>query len=203
MNPRVFNPLRVPKPPSSTPVWPVHASEFKHVDIEIGAGAGLHAIRYALENPDRFLIAIERTKKADRLQSRLRHHPSIKNLLALRADAILWLTHFAPYAIISRLFIFYPNPYPKSRQQNLRWHAMPFMGHLIKRMRPDGQITMTTNEHFHHTEAQHWMSEIWKLQLRSSREISKQETPRTHFEKKYLERGQNCFELVFTVNELS
>jgi tRNA (guanine-N7-)-methyltransferase len=192
---RVFDPQRIPKPRAPTPLWPLLRDP---IDLELGAGAGLHAIRHAQAHPDRFLIAIERTSKALRLLSRAERHPDVKNLLAVRADAIHWVAQEVPENSIERCFILYPNPYPKHKQRNLRWHNMPFMGFLISRLKPLGQIVMATNKEDYASEAMDVMVNHWGLTPTEHRRLSSEEKPRTHFEKKYLSRSEPCWNLIFS-----
>lgn len=167
------------------------------VDLELGAGAGLHAIRHAQGNPDRVLVAIERTTKAERMHSRRIAHNDLINLFTLRADAIHWVASEVPAHSIDQCFILYPNPYPKSRNKNLRWHNMPFMGFLKSRLKPNGKIITATNESYYAEEAKRVMTATWGFKLLDQRQILMTERPRTHFEKKYLARNEACWNLVF------
>lgn len=191
---RLFKPEKIPHLPPLTPCWPLLPSTTA-IDLEIGAGAGLHAIRYAQQNPERFLIALERTRKAERFEHRLQNHSQITNLLAFRCDAIHWVTHQAPLLSLSRIFILYPNPYPKSGHANLRWHNMPFMGFLISRLQDQGELILATNENFYIKEAQSQMTQQWGLKIKNIELLNPQSTPRTHFEKKYLARGEPCWNM--------
>lgn len=193
---REFKPQHVPAPAAHLALWPQLPKE-QNIDLEIGAGAGLHAIRYSQQNPQRFLIALERTSKADRMLQRVRHHPDIKNLLALRCDAIPWVTHFCPPQSLSRIFLLYPNPYPKSTHKNLRFHHMPFMSFLLSRLKSGGEITLATNEDFYAEEAQSIMASQWGLETKSVERLDSNFKGRTHFEKKYLNRGELCWNLIF------
>lgn len=192
---RAFDPTRIPPLQTAVQAW---LPEFKSkpIDLELGAGAGLHAIRYSRENPERTLIAIERTSKAERMLSRAANHPELKNLIAIRADAIHWIALNVPPESIECCFILYPNPYPKSRQKNLRWHNMPFMGFLKTRLKPYGKIITATNEDFYAEEAANLMSG-WGFKVVEDQIIDPLQTPRTHFEKKYLARGLRCRNLIF------
>ena len=192
---RAFDPSRIPGIPTTVATWSLEF-EGKPVDLELGAGAGLHAIRHAQKNPDRIIIAIERTSKANRLQSRANNHPELKNLIAIRADAIHWMALNVPPLAIETCFILYPNPYPKGRQKNLRWHNMPFMGFLKSRLKPAAKIITATNEAFYADEAKDRM-QSWGFRLIEDHPLDPTGPGRTHFEKKYLARGDLCRNLIF------
>lgn len=172
------------------------------VDLEIGCGVGLHPIRYAQRHPQRVLIAIERTKtRFSRFESRLRGHPGVANIVPVHDDAVRWITHRVPEDSVDRIFLLYPNPYPKARQQNKRWHNMPFMGRLLSCLKPGGSILLATNIQSYAKEATDVMVESWGVELKDEHVYRPGDLPdggaRTHFEKKYLARGLRCFELRF------
>lgn len=170
------------------------------LDLEIGCGVGWHPIQYAKQNPDRFLAAIEHTRnRFESFERRTVRHPELKNLMAIHADAIEWVTHALLPESVERIFLLYPNPYPKKSDLNKRWHAMPFMGRLLSVLKTGGELLLLTNERFYFEEAREYLGVQWKMQIQRAsaftRATAPNGAPRTHFEKKYLARGETCFEL--------
>lgn len=169
------------------------------LDIEIGCGVGWHPIQYAKANPDRSLIAIEHTRaKFEKFQSRLSRHPELKNLIAIHADAVRWISHAINDQSVSRYFLLYPNPEPKAASK--RWMRMPFMEKLLATLKPSGELTLATNEQVYFNEALDFAVKAWKLNILEVRTLTKasaQISFRTHFEKKYLLSGQTCYDVTF------
>lgn len=170
------------------------------LDLEIGCGVGWHPIQYAQNHPKRYLIAIEHTRaKFAAFSSRLRAHSAISNLLPVHADAIAWTTHFLDPNSLDRIILMYPNPFPKKKDLNKRWYAMPFMSHLLKCLKTNGELLLVTNEKFYMDEASLYFSKVWGLAQVEFTQFSAVTVPggrpRTHFEKKYLNRGETCFQL--------
>lgn len=167
--------------------------------LEIGPGVGLHPIQYAQLNPAEFVIGIERTtEKFNKFLGRVQHHPQITNLLAVHADAIEWISSNIQHHEVSKYFLLYPNPYPKAAQKNKRLMHMPFMHFLIDTMQIGASITLATNMHFFYSEAKQVWSQIDCFALIKDTKIKFGDLePRTHFERKYLAAGQECYELVF------
>ncbi len=190
---RPFNAAAVPKPP----IGPVPLPN-DPLFVEVGAGQGLFAVQFSRVHPEKKLIAIERTQErfAQLKQRIVNNH--CHNVIAIRANAVNWITHGLSPQSADGYFFWYPNPYPKAGQRNKRFHAMPFMGYVIQTLKPGGTITLATNEEFYYTEARTYMEEGWGLTCRCDRQIASSEAPRTHFEKKYLARGDTCWELQFT-----
>ncbi|MBX7232441.1 MAG: hypothetical protein K1X29_10185 [Bdellovibrionales bacterium] len=195
---RKFNPLQVPSLPKETPGWPWGYSTQKQFLLEIGAGAGVHAIKYCQEHADQFLIALERTRKFEQLQRRLHLEKTpLPNLCAIRADAVPWVSTHVKENYLHKIFILYPNPYPKMKQRNLRWHQMPFMGFLISRLKLTGQLVLATNLLWYADEAEEYLTKVWGLKLLNRTVLKDPVKARTHFEKKYLERQETCVNLIF------
>jgi tRNA G46 methylase TrmB len=174
------------------------------LDLEIGCGVGWHPIRYANENPGRRLIAIEQTRaKFERFRSRLNAHSELDNLHPVHANAIHWIAHKLGPDSIERCFLLYPNPEPKA--PNRRWMRSPFMHHLLKTIRRGGMLTLASNERWYIDEACEWAERFWKLKLSTITEFNRASEPdflaRTHFEKKYLARGQSCFNVQWCIGE--
>ena len=192
---RAFKPEHVPLPDLPADLRAVFAAPA--LDFEIGAGQGLHAIRYAQAHPDRTLVAVERTRdKFARLAQRKAHH-ALEGLHVVHADAVSIVTHFVRPATLDRVFLLYPNPYPKARQANQRWYNSPFLGELKRKMRPGASLRLATNLDWYAREAEHALVAQWGLVLEERRELGPDDPPRTHFEKKYFARGERCFDLLF------
>ena len=161
-------------------------------DIEVGAGVGYHPVQYALANPQRTLVAIERThERFKKFLGRIAGNGVGDNLIPIRSDALFWIVHHIPRNSVRRYFFLYPNPFPKHR----RWYAMPFMEYVVETMMEGGELEMATNIEEYYREAKRYFTEIWGLELVGDREIDPSEQPRTHFEKKYLQRGERCWNL--------
>ncbi|OUR96857.1 hypothetical protein A9Q84_11000 [Halobacteriovorax marinus] len=170
------------------------------LDIEIGCGVGLHPVQYALKNSERYLVAIEHTReKFDKFLRRYVNHNSPTNLKPVHENGISWVTHLLPDESVDRFYFLYPNPNPKPSQQNKRFHAMPFMEKVISCLKPNGTIHMATNEEFYALECVEFMTKVWKLKCIKNEIYTQADgfIGRTHFERKYLERGGKAFDLIF------
>jgi tRNA (guanine-N7-)-methyltransferase len=164
-----------------------------NIVLEIGAGVGLHALSFARANPDAQIFAIERT--VEKFQKF--HHSFLaggsQNLHPIHADAIPWVVHALAPACLQQVFILYPNPEPKNPAQ--RWFNMPFMQFLLSRMQPNATLTLASNIVEYLDEAEQQLIHIWQLPyVRSSVTTER----RTHFEIKYMARGEACGQLLIT-----
>jgi tRNA (guanine-N7-)-methyltransferase len=193
---RRFDPSRVPIPKQFLDFQGPRV--FPHVDLEIGSGVGRFAIDRAQKFNGRALIAIEKTiERFGKFKNRVAHHVSMPNLFPVHAEAASFITHCIPPDSLDAIYILYPNPYPKAKHHNLRWHNRAFTGFLLERLHSGGTLTLATNIEDYREEAAARFADTWHLQTMEDKPISPQTQPRTHFERKYLLRGETCWQLVF------
>ena len=76
---------------------------------------------------------------------------------------------------------------------------MPFFEFLISRLQVGGTITLASNIPEYIEEAQKQLIDVWKLPF--VKEVIPATSARTHFEIKYLERGELCQQLMITKPE--
>ncbi|WP_130804083.1 SAM-dependent methyltransferase [Acinetobacter ihumii] len=188
---RQFQAQRMQAPRDFSPI------ENTPICVEIGAGKGKHALLFSGQHPEKKLYAIERTKEkflAMQKQQTLepRHH-----LFPIHADALPWMVHALYPQQVAQFFILYPNPEPHNPAQ--RWLNMPFFEFLLSRLKPEGTITLASNIPDYIDEAQHQLEQLWHLPYLKQRIAS--DSARTHFEIKYLERGELCQQLIITKPE--
>lgn len=168
--------------------WQAHSGR---VCLEIGAGKGKHALQFATAHPDHQLIAIERTQAKFAAMARLALQADLPNLQVIHADAIAWSVFALPPNSLSKVFILYPNPEPHNPNQ--RWLNMPFFEFLLSRVQADGHIVLASNVAPYINEAEDKAVNVW--QLPTTRQLVPTDSQRTHFEIKYLARGQTCWQL--------
>lgn len=193
---RSFDPLKVPKP-KITFDFEMPRS-YRGISLEIGAGVGFHAIQFAQKNPHRALIAIEKTsERFAKLARRIQSHDGIRNLFPIHAEAASFITHFVPPESLEDVFILYPNPYHKNKHRNLRWHNRAFMAFLLDRLIDRGKLTLATNVEDYAEEALEMLGQVWGMKPIEFKQLPDDFSPRSHFERKYLTRGERCWNLVF------
>ena len=197
----------VPKPRTEGcslphPFLPLPA--YQETRLEIGAGVGFHAIQHAKEHPGILLVAIERTQeKFQKFKGRFERHPQLhayKNLFAIHGDAIGWCTHELTEYRWDRVFLLYPNPNPKNAKS--RWINQPFFGTVLEQCKPGATLEFATNIESYAQEFEIQALKKWNL-ICSFKQVFNRDsapsgfTPRTHFEKKYFERGETLHHLQF------
>ena len=189
---RPFDPFKVPTP----------EGDFRFVlglklpfVVEIGCGVGKHPLSWAASNLDSHIVAIEKTnEKFRKFKNNFDKLGQPANLFPVHADAVLWVSKFVKEETILKYFILYPNPYPKEKQKNLRFHNMPFINFLVKTLVIGGEIVWATNIKSQFDEARESFNTLEGLVEKESGEYTG--IVRTHFEKKYKERGDRLYQII-------
>ena len=167
------------------------------VCVEVGAGKGKHALLFSKNNPDTQLIAIERTREKFLAMQKQHAVEGQTNLRTVHADALPWIVHALYPQQVEQFFILYPNPEPHNPAQ--RWVNMPFFEFMLSRLKTGGTITLASNIPAYIEEAETQVQELWKLPF--VKEVIAADSARTHFEIKYLERGELCQQLIISKPE--
>ena len=193
---RAFQPQRLSAPRDFSMPAAVLKPESSLV-LEIGAGKGKHALSFAMQNPDKHLIAIERTRNKFDVFEKMAAQQNSANLTTIHADAIAWIVHAIAPNSIDSIYILYPNP--EQHNPNQQWLNMPFFEFLLSRLQVGGEIILATNIETYMDNAKQQANEIWRLPNTRSQVASS--SHRTHVEVKYLARQETCWQLSMTKPE--
>jgi tRNA G46 methylase TrmB len=85
---------------------------------------------------------------------------------------------------------------------------MPFFRELLKHLETDGEIMFASNESFYMDEVEDYCENYWDLKALKKQSLHKDTISEdykaiTHFERKYLERGQTCYHYHYGFKDLS
>ena len=166
--------------------------------VEIGCGVGYHPIQWANLNPNGQILAIERTKeKFKKFQRRLAHHTSLDNrIFAAHADASWLLPWLLEPLSVDEYFWLYPNPEPKRRNHRIAFSKLTEL--VVTTLKPNGRLTIATNLKDYADEIRRELPRRFGLKIYLEAVCTLDQAPRSHFEKKYLARGERCFNFEFT-----
>lgn len=118
---------------SSRPVW-----------LEIGFGGGEHLAEQAARNPDALLIGAEPFLNG--VASAVRHldERALGNVRLHPGDA-RELVERLPDGSVNRVFILFPDPWPKARHHKRRLITEGFVSELARVLRPGGRLRFATD----------------------------------------------------------
>jgi tRNA (guanine-N7-)-methyltransferase len=112
--------------------------------LEIGFGGGEHLLARAAENPDIGLIGCEPFVNG---VAKLLAGIAAQDLQNIRvfADDATALLAAAPEAAFSRVYLLYPDPWPKRRQHKRRFISEPNVAALARVLKPGGEVRFATD----------------------------------------------------------
>ncbi|MDP7048653.1 MAG: tRNA (guanosine(46)-N7)-methyltransferase TrmB [Verrucomicrobiota bacterium] len=129
--------------PITSAVEPIDLAELfpleQPLELELGCGDGSFTLQYALANPDRNIVALERLLGRITKLDRKGHRAGLKNLRLLRAEAAYVLEYLLPPELLDVIHVYFPDPWPKKRHHKNRLISKPFPP-LVKRLLREGGI---------------------------------------------------------------
>jgi tRNA (guanine-N7-)-methyltransferase len=116
----------------------------REVWLEIGFGAGEHLIEQAKANPDVGVVGCEPFLNGVVAALAGLKREQVANVRLRRGDAQA-LVEAAPDGLFSRVFILYPDPWPKRRHHKRRVMAMGMIEALARVMRSGAELRFATD----------------------------------------------------------
>jgi tRNA (guanine-N7-)-methyltransferase len=112
--------------------------------LEIGFGGGEHLAGQAARRPDVLLLGVEPFLNG--VASLLRHvdRDKLANVRILKGDA-RELVERLPAASLERIFVLFPDPWPKTRHRKRRLMQADFVITLARAVRPGGRLRFATD----------------------------------------------------------
>jgi tRNA (guanine-N7-)-methyltransferase len=126
----------------------------KELWIEIGFGYGEHLVGLAMQYPEVNFIGCEPFVNGVATLLKQIDDNKIKNIRILRGDARL-LIDILPAASIDRMFILFPDPWPKSRHHKKRIISEVNLQNISRVMKTNGRLDIATD----HVEYGEWIAE--------------------------------------------
>lgn len=134
--------------PQSQDVW-----------LEIGFGGGEHLATQATRNPQIGFLGCEPFDKGVAKLLRSVREDALGNIRVFMDDARLLLARL-PEASLGRIFILFPDPWPKARHHKRRLVQPALIPLLARTLRPGGELRLASD----HVDYVAWMLEVMQQQ---------------------------------------
>lgn len=166
--------------------------------LEIGCGMGETTVAIAAANPDTDYIGIEvHTPGVGSLLKQI-DEAGLSNVRVIQHDAVAVMDTMIPPASLDGLHIFFPDPWPKKRQQKRRLIQSPFIALAASRLKPGAYLHAATD----------WQEYAEQILAVFSAEPTLANTasgyaekpayrPQTKFETRGLKLGHGVWDIVF------
>ena len=169
--------------------------------LEIGFGNGETLVQQATENPDKNYIGIEVHEPGVGHCLLKASDAGISNLRLLMHDAIDVLTQQIPPASLSRVNLYFPDPWPKKRHHKRRIVQHDFLNLIADRLQDGGTLNIATDWENYAEHIDEVLSQSDRFTCTERCEHSGDQPldrASTKFERRGLKKGHQIYDWCFT-----
>ncbi len=192
-------------------LWPVYGIDFERrlldfealfgrraaTVVEIGFGNGETLVEQAAANPDRNYLGIEVHEPGIGHCLLRADEAGLRNLRIIAHDAIEVLKAQVPPASLSRVNLYFPDPWPKKRHHKRRIVQDTFVDLVADRLAEGGTLNVATDWANYAEHIGEVLDRSDRFRLADRREHAGEaplDRPQTKFERRGLRRGHRIFD---------
>ncbi len=196
-------------------LWPVYGIDYSDnpldlgalfgndaaVILEIGFGNGETLVQQAVENPQTNFLGVEVHEPGVGHCLLKARDSGIDNLRLLSHDAIDVLRHQIPCESLSRVNLYFPDPWPKKRHHKRRIVQPTFLNLIADRLRSNGTLNIATDwaDYAEHIDlAFSTLDRFVRTEYRTHDGERPLDRPQTKFERRGLKKGHRICDWCFT-----
>ncbi|HSQ42018.1 MAG TPA: tRNA (guanine-N7)-methyltransferase [Fibrobacteraceae bacterium] len=167
------------------------------VEIEVGSGKGGFLVEYASKHPELHILGSEWDASwAAYAGERLCKH-GISNARMLRGDLFFFLRDRVPSNSVNAFHMYFPDPWPKKRQQKNRLMRADFLAEVARVLKPGSRLFYWGTDHQEYNAvAQDLFARTPNLRVLIRDVAEPTEGIMTNFEKKYRKEGRPIYRSV-------
>lgn len=113
--------------------------------IDLGAGMGRFLLAHAARHPDVRFLGIERKLYRVRKIQKMALQQNLDHIRMLRCEGYYAVRYLLPPNSVDRIYIYYPDPWPKARHATNRIMAPRFMDALATVLKPGAELQFATD----------------------------------------------------------
>ncbi|MDO8528186.1 MAG: hypothetical protein Q7T03_10955 [Deltaproteobacteria bacterium] len=183
--------------------YPVRPEVFETDILEIGPGNGDFLLSLSKEFSGKKIAAIELREKRFRQIGRRLERNLAKNVTLLWGDARILLPQYFKKESFEKIYILFPDPWPKTRHALWRLLSGDFLQVLQGFLKPEGELLFATDEKPYADAVLKEIRKIagWKLLPETSKTEIRAKP--TYFEQKWMRAGRNICHLQIKKDPLS
>lgn len=137
-------------------------NNYRKIFLEIGFGGGEHLMHIARNNPDALIIGSEVFYNSLCACVQKIHSEKLENIRIFDGDVRLLLEEIEKFCanegshFFDKVFVLFPDPWPKSRHEKRRLVSLQFLDMLHKVMKPEGVLRIATDHNIYFN----WVLEV-------------------------------------------
>ena len=164
------------------------------VILEIGSGKGRFLISSAVEQPDANFIGIEKSLHYHRVILDRVAKRNLRNVRLINYDAFPVLREMIPDASLSEIHIYFPDPWPRKREQKRRIIRAEALAEVRRTLVAGGAGIYVTDHREYFEIAAPLIADFFRAETRIP---GPDDPPRTNYEAKYRAEGREIYEVRF------
>lgn len=180
--------------------WATIYGNAQPVVVEIGFGNGETLVQQAVENPQKNFLGIEVHDPGIGHCLLKAQESEIANLRIIANDAIEVLTQQVPHDSLSRVNLYFPDPWPKKRHHKRRIVQAAFLDLVAGRLTENGTLNIATDWAGYAEHIDEVLGESTRFEQLERREHDGDQPldrPKTKFERRGLRRGHRIVDWCF------
>lgn len=130
----------------------------KNITLEIGCGKGHYLSAYAAAFPQETCVGIDLISERVRDSQRRAKNRNAENAFFFKAEAFEFLEALPRDVVLEKIFIFFPDPWPKERHHKRRLMQGEFLDYIRQFAHAGSRLYFRTD----HTEYFEWTTEVFK-----------------------------------------
>ncbi|MCK5125115.1 MAG: hypothetical protein KAR42_02570 [candidate division Zixibacteria bacterium] len=125
--------------------YPEHPVDISGYSLEIGPGRGDFLLSLAEKHPDKKFAAVELGKRRYSKMIPRIEQKGLTNILLVRGNARVVINELCKEAAFERVYVLFPDPWPKNRHVPNRLLSIEFLNQLTRVIKPGGHFFAATD----------------------------------------------------------
>jgi len=158
-------------------------------EVEIGFGKGRYLLRRCEEDPGNRFLGLEIAGEYHGIFVDRARRRGLANWVALRGDALYFLSSVLPAGFAAAVHVYFPDPWPKSRHHKRRLFDPETVDLVLRLLKPGGRLLFATDFLEYGALVLELLEGHPGLAI-TRRDRQWDEGPRTNYEAKYIVEGR-------------
>lgn len=165
------------------------------VVLELGSGKGRFLLQSGASRPDANFLGVEKNLHYYRVIEKRLTRAALPNTRIVNHEALRVLGEMIPDRSISEVHIYFPDPWPRKREQKRRLVRSEIVAQILRVMRPHATGVYVTDHAEFFVSGREVLEQYFDVEETNALDSP----PRTNYEAKYRAEGRPIYEVRFRI----